>query len=250
MIWNPPLEIPPEHVIRNREEVTERVSAVYPVPSGPTEMHVQSEVMQSRAGASQMEVETRTTRVRQDTAAASSSRQEVSCNAADQLLRGTPAAAVVADTGTCLWEVRGEDGWIPYEQKVQLRLDVAASNDAVIEWRFNKNNSYEIDPMGGSQRHLTTGKVRHVRRRGPPSGAPANVDMPAVPTRNSQGAVLEEERDPSIQVGETKARVMVERERQAQECEGVGRALESELGSKSMIPAPLEGGEILFGGSW
>ena len=36
MIWSPPLEIPPEHVIRNREEVIERVSAVYPVPSGPT----------------------------------------------------------------------------------------------------------------------------------------------------------------------------------------------------------------------
>ena len=132
---------------------------------------------------------------------------------------------------------------------MQLRLDVAASKDEVIEWRYSKANSYEIDPMGGSQRNLITGKVRHVRRRGPPSGAPANVDMPAVPTRNSQGAVLEEERDPSIQVGETKARVMVERERQAQECEGVSRALESELGSKSMIPAPLEGGEILFGGS-
>ena len=173
MVWSPLLEIPPEHVVRNREEVTDKVSVVYPVPTGPTPMHVQSEVMQSRAGAAPMEVEPSTSTVKRDIAAASSSRQEVSCDAAGRLPRGTRAAAEVPYDGTGpwegarLWECESEEGpWLLYPSREQLLLDEAASKNATIKWRRTGTCTYEIDPTEGYQRHVDTGRIRRVRRRG------------------------------------------------------------------------------------
>ena len=110
MIWNPPLEIPPEFVARNRVGEMDRVSAVYPVPSGRAEEHAQSEAVQPRAGASRIGVEADEARVQQNIAAASSSRQEVGRDAAGQLLGGALAAAATADASTGLWEDECDDG--------------------------------------------------------------------------------------------------------------------------------------------
>ena len=141
-------------------------------------------------------------------------------------------------------------GWELYEPDVQVQLDEAARADTSVVWYYNKNHEYEIDPNVRTQRNLaTTAKIKQIRRRGEIGGAADKVEIPPVPIGNRQGEILEEDRDPAEQTGETRAWLMLEREHQCQEEDGVDRAQEIAAGLGLKIPAPPESNEIVFGGS-
>ena len=79
----------------------------------------------------------------QTSRAASSSRQEASCDAAG--LQSGGQAAQSSSAGARLWEAKTEDGWQLYPDDLQPLFDEAERTGEMVTWKYNDKHKYEID---------------------------------------------------------------------------------------------------------